>query len=287
MVEFGDLNGHSIGIIMRELCMRAMFSIRQERFKFVSTEKRGYSGDMDDLVTTADHAAQSIYLNGLTECFPDYGIIAEEEDFRREGDLYFTVDPLDGTKAFARGQSHGVGSMISLSSGSEVIGAVVGDVNTLEMYYYRPGSDNVWHIVFAGGEMSCHELKPNIKAPLDEQYILFRQNPIKTSRNLKRLSEKYFRDIAVAEGSIGVSMARLWKGEVGAHVIPAHHQTPWDWNPCLGISRKLGFEFYAIHPHSGEPSIETGPITRPLKAIIETHFDILVTHKSWPFFQPY
>ena len=40
-----------------------------------------------------------------------------------------------------------------------------------------------------------------------------------------------------------MSMARLWKGEVGAHVMLPSNEHPWDICPIVGISRKLGFVF--------------------------------------------
>ena len=47
---------------------------------------------------------------------------------------YITVDPLDGTKAFIRRQSHGVGTMVAMVEEGQVVSAYVGDVNTQEIY---------------------------------------------------------------------------------------------------------------------------------------------------------
>ena len=59
---------------------------------------------------------------------------------------FFTVDPLDGTKAFVRRQSHGVGTMVALVEQGRVVSAYVGDINTQEIYGYRPGSRAVHRI---------------------------------------------------------------------------------------------------------------------------------------------
>src|SRR5689334_9933380 len=72
------LNGHAIGIILKELVRRAIKTIRAEREVFEVKQKAGYGGDMTDVFTTADSKAQTIYVRSLNECFPGFGIIAEE-----------------------------------------------------------------------------------------------------------------------------------------------------------------------------------------------------------------
>src|SRR5262249_14788865 len=95
------LNGHAVGIILKELVRRAMTIIRNERQVFEATIKQGYSGNMDDVFTSADTKAQQVYIKSLRECFPDYAIVAEEggetdsQILAAGGDAYFTVDPLD------------------------------------------------------------------------------------------------------------------------------------------------------------------------------------------------
>jgi 3'(2'), 5'-bisphosphate nucleotidase len=58
-------------------------------------------------VTEADRAAELIILAALARAAPGVPVIAEEEvaagRIPAHGDLYFLVDPLDGTKEFVRG----------------------------------------------------------------------------------------------------------------------------------------------------------------------------------------
>jgi hypothetical protein len=42
-----ELNGHAVGIILKELVRRAMAIIRNERQVFEVTAKQGHSGSMD------------------------------------------------------------------------------------------------------------------------------------------------------------------------------------------------------------------------------------------------
>src|SRR3954467_9581845 len=99
-MEFGPINPHIVGIVMKETVRRAIVAIRARRFLFEARAKADHRGNLSDVVTNADHDAQAIYLKLLRECFPGIAIIAEEDEVAAgEPETYFTVDPLDGTKA--------------------------------------------------------------------------------------------------------------------------------------------------------------------------------------------
>ena len=142
-----------VGIVLRDLVQRALFIGRKHRGIFEATGKASYGGDKDDFFTNADTEAQEMYVRLLQECFPDFGIIVEEDDLVIEGkhglDAYFTIDPIDGTKAYIRRQSHGIGSMIAMVVNGKIVSAYIGDMNTGEIFGYRPGSDNVWRLDIA------------------------------------------------------------------------------------------------------------------------------------------
>ncbi len=251
-MEFGPINPHIVGIVMKETVRRAIAAIRARRFLFEARAKADYRGDLNDVVTNADHDAQAIYLKLLRECFPGVEIIAEEDERTAatggEPETYFTVDPLDGTKAFVRRQSHGIGTMVSLVERGQVIAAYVGDVMTQEVFGFRPGSPNVHRISeFDRGE----RLRIDPELRLAKQYLLLRAGPHRYPPVLQTLaggrdSRGHFRQIEVESGSIGTSMARLWKGEVGGAALLPAQETPWDVSPLIGISRKLGFVFLRV-----------------------------------------
>jgi len=242
----GSINGNSAGIIMKEMVRRAIFAIRRQFDTFVSSEKVGYD-NREDFVTTADRAAQDIYLKILAECFPGYGVVAEEDKLSIEctiegEDLFFTVDPLDGTKAFMRRQSHAIGTMVALVRGGEVIGAYVGDVMTHEIYGFRPGSESVWRTTEYNASV---RLSPNL-TPLRRSDVSLRNEPWSYSESMRKVAcgRQYggaFRGMQVAGGSIGIDVARLWKGEIGAVVLEPFYNTPWDYCPVMGISQRLGY----------------------------------------------
>lgn len=283
--RFG-LNGHIIGMVMKELVRRAIFAIRAERFVFEAQGKEGYSGKWDDVVTSADKKAQGIYVRSLRECFPEFGIVAEEENLRvgckdPANSIYFTVDPLDGTKAFTRRQSHGIGTMIALVCNGEIIAVFVGDIMTQEIYGFRPGSEKVHRI----SEYDLVEqLVIDTQRPLKSQIVILGKIPSKYPPILQQLfdpkfaGDEIFKGVEVMSGSIGTTFARLWKGEAAAIVHLPHPDTPWDMTPIIGISEKLGFAF--VRYNFADKRLEAySPIISPN---IETRGDeLFVIHRDY------
>lgn len=285
--SFGPLNGDAVAVILKELVRRAITVISHQRF---AHEAQGKTNELmperDDFVTSADLAAQELYVECIRRCFPGFGIVAEEEHLAVPCTLYgtniwVTIDPLDGTRAFMRRQSHGVGTMVSLVQDSEIVAAFVGDVFTREIYGYRPGADKVHRI----SEFEHrHQMGPLIDRvrPLRQQFLLLRDEPSKHSLAARALlgygsARKRFGGFEITRGSIGISMARLWKGEVGAALIRPGAQTPWDLFPVYGISRKLGFRFLELGA-DGLTGREYVPEIVPRVQMLST--EALVVHES-------
>jgi len=239
------MNEHMVGIALKELVRRAITTIRAERFKFEATAKQGYDGTMADVFTSADTAAQAVYERAFRECFPGVGMIGEEETpdipcTLIGTDAYFTVDPLDGTKAFIRQQSHGTATMVALVVDGVIVSAWVGDINTQEIYGYRPGSDKVHRITEYETSQYLHKRK--FEQELSSGYLLLRTSLLEAPEQVTSLAARFKKNHSDGS-SIGTWMARLWKGEFAGVVMNPAHQTPWDDTPIIGISRKLGFVF--------------------------------------------
>ncbi|MBC7981952.1 hypothetical protein H7X65_02640 [Candidatus Parcubacteria bacterium] len=234
---------------MKIMADRAIDIIQKETVNFVAKVKTGYDGADDDLVTTADIAAQDMYQTYIEEHFPDEGIIGEENLNKKSlNGRYFTIDPLDGTKAFGRRQSSGVGTMIAhVDEHGVVDAAVVGDINTGELYFFGP--EQVPTRRRFGTEtpltkQSAHELK-NVYAILrdhPEEYPPLVQDLIKDTKG------GMFKDITIDSGSIGTTLARLWKDEVQLVVISPGHDTPWDNTPFIGLHKELDIAHVIINP---------------------------------------
>lgn len=242
---YGAVTPSMAGLAMKEMVRRAIQVIRAQRFVFETQHKDHLDTARADLVTTADFEAQRIYLRVLKRCFPKFGVVAEEDELRipctmTDRALWFTLDPLDGTKAFARRQSSGVGTMVALVDDGEVVAGYVGDVMTQEIYGFRPGAS-----VYRISEYNQPEILRKKERPLDKAYLLLREQPKTSPPAIAQLYAR-FKGIDVEGGSIGISFARLWKGEVEALLMGPHFSTPWDSAPIIGISRRLGYRFLRI-----------------------------------------
>jgi 3'(2'), 5'-bisphosphate nucleotidase len=94
------------------------------RGEFVMERKADFSP-----VTEADHAGERVIVARLKELFPDVPVIAEESSAlygvpEAIGPRFFLVDPVDGTKAFVRGDTHFTVNIGLIENGVPVAGAV-------------------------------------------------------------------------------------------------------------------------------------------------------------------
>jgi histidinol-phosphatase len=75
-------------------------------------------------VTAADRAAEDEIVAIIRAAFPDHAILGEEGGARGSGDIRWIVDPIDGTRGFARGGMMW-GPMIALEVRGELIVAAI------------------------------------------------------------------------------------------------------------------------------------------------------------------
>lgn len=290
-VERGD-----IGNFMRKAVRKAIDIIRVESRDMKGEAKIGYGGNLDDIVTSGDYLAQVMYEAKIRKQFPLFGIIGEENGLRvlckiLGHDVYFSVDSLDGTKAHWRKQSHGVGSMLALIVDGVVVAVCIGDVNTGEIFFFDATFDKpgIAHRIRFDYD---HQLLPKTNTPLRDQYIYTRRHTLNELPWVQRfIAPKkfggFFRELEVSGGSIGTSIARLWKGEVGAAILDPGYKTPWDVAPVVGLCKWLGFKLFTIHtaPMSEEGGQRPTLLTedkRPLsKKVVKNDYGTLIIHESY------
>lgn len=280
------LNMKSIGDKMQAMVVRAIEIIRMHAHNPIPVAKLGYSQDAtdtpDDMTTQGDIEAQAAYQEAIMEDpeFAGFGIIGEEGlnllCTHPELDIHFTCDPLDGTKAYDRKQAHGVGTMLALVCNGEVIAAFVGDINNGEIFRFVAGEGVTRHR-FGIEEVLSLKIKP-----LPKQYVLFRERMRKHDPYIVEMAEadnsdKLFKDVEICGGSIGLHMARLWIGEVGATILNQKHVTPWDYMPVIGLSLALGFVFLDYEPTTGEFTEYTPDTFMDVRKVFRT---TLIMHRE-------
>ncbi|HEY2177682.1 MAG TPA: 3'(2'),5'-bisphosphate nucleotidase CysQ [Caulobacteraceae bacterium] len=94
-------------------------------------------------VTEADRRAETLILMRLAAAWPDVPVLSEEDasEFGTPGQIgprFFLVDPLDGTKAFVRGDSSFTVNIALIEGGAAVAGAVTAPASG-ETWFTGPG----------------------------------------------------------------------------------------------------------------------------------------------------
>jgi myo-inositol-1(or 4)-monophosphatase len=129
---------------MKELLQFAELTVR-EAGKLVKgmtphCEQR-FDKDNGDLVTDGDLRVQDYVTGKINKAFPQHGIISEEADENRpESDHVWILDPIDGTKHFAREVPLYAISLALKVRGEIVLGVV-----------YNPETGEVFSALFGGG----------------------------------------------------------------------------------------------------------------------------------------
>ena len=157
-------------------------------------------------VTEADKRGELLILKALGEQFPDIPIVSEEDasEFgapEEIGPRFFLVDPLDGTKAFVRGDPNFTVNIGLIEHGRPVAGAVC-----------APPSGEVWYTSGSGvlkrtGDspaqpvhvrpwpngaaiaLISHTMKPETADKLAEEYGFHLREPMDSSIKLCRIAE--------------------------------------------------------------------------------------------------
>lgn len=107
----------------KRLALQASTEIKRLRSEPLQQERK----EDKSLVTIADLRSDEIIRKGLETAFPDHAVLSEETGLgeKTEAEYVWLVDPLDGTKAYAKGIA-GFAVMIGLlKRGEPYLGVVV------------------------------------------------------------------------------------------------------------------------------------------------------------------
>ena len=109
-------------------------------------EKGDYKTEIKDdnsPVTTADYKANELIVDGLKSNFPKIPVVSEEARHENiDGDVFFLVDPLDGTKEFIKGSGQFSVNIAFVKKRKPVLGVIyipmTGDI------FYSDGEKNAF-----------------------------------------------------------------------------------------------------------------------------------------------
>jgi 3'(2'), 5'-bisphosphate nucleotidase len=160
----------------------------------------------DSPVTEADRRGEALILARLAALFPDVPVISEEDaaEFGTPsaiGPRFFLVDPLDGTKAFVRGDEHCTVNIGLVEHGLPTAGAVAAPVQG-RTWFTGPGG--ALRRPFAGAAepvrvrpwdaarslaLISHTMKPEALAALKAQYGFVQSQAMDSSIKLCIIAE--------------------------------------------------------------------------------------------------
>ena len=124
---------------IRRLALEAGHAIME-----IDEDSRRFSARLQDdgsPVTVADTAANRIITSGLSKAFPGIPVVSEESARSQAPaeEMFFLVDPLDGTKEFLAGNGEFTVNIALIESGVPVIGAIFAPVLG-ELFFACSGS---------------------------------------------------------------------------------------------------------------------------------------------------
>ncbi|OIQ68536.1 3'(2'),5'-bisphosphate nucleotidase CysQ [mine drainage metagenome] len=146
-------------------------------------------------MTEADRQAELLILRRLAEAFPDVHVVSEEHASEygapeAVGDPFFLVDPIDGTKAFVRGDPNFTVNIGLISGKRPIAGAVMAPV-TGETWFTRDG--RTFKRIWGGPET---EWKIQSEHPRRSRNRCQQAARVASSSPRQRLSAEIFRNLS-------------------------------------------------------------------------------------------
>ena len=183
-----------------------------------------------DISTEADKASQEMILETLHREFPGDGMCAEETSDRFETEAagarrFWVVDPIDGTRGFARKNGEFSIMIALVEDGRAVVGAV-----------YEPAIDRLTYAVAGGG---CHVRQPSGAEPAACAVRTTEGAPVKLTMSRSQ-GEEGERKMLAAFGareatqtySAGIKLAQVARGEADLYL--GDYLTLHDWDVAAG-----------------------------------------------------
>jgi 3'(2'), 5'-bisphosphate nucleotidase len=197
-------------------------------------------------VTEADRRGEALILEGLARLFPGVPVISEEDASEfgtpdQIGPRFFLVDPLDGTKAFVRGDPHFTVNIGLIEDGCPVAGVVA-----------APASGELWVTTASGvvkrrGDGPFAPVRPRVWPPGEALALISHTMKVETA---DALAERYqFHRREPMDSSI--KFCRIAEG--AADIYPRHGPT-MEWDTAAGHAVLIAAGGSVLTPE-GEPFV--------------------------------
>ena len=234
------VNIDAVSQILREVGQTEVMS-RWRQLADADIEQKANAGG---IVTVADHAAEAALERRLVGLLPGSHVVGEEgvaadprrlELFRRDEPVW-VLDPIDGTRAFAKGREDFDMMIALVISGAPVAGWILHPVSG-ELYAGERGSG----VGLQRADGTTERLTREPKTALDQVTGILRQDwPRADPRRAMADKASHFAGI-VAPMSAGRNYARMLRGEADFLINFSVH--PWDHLPGLLLVSEMGFHY--------------------------------------------
>jgi 3'(2'), 5'-bisphosphate nucleotidase len=209
-----------------EACRRTRQPILEDYGRFAAIHDAAA-----EIKLAVDRETQEILLRHLGAAFPEDAFCAEEdtpalaERTPKKGERVWVVDPIDGTRGFAR-KNDEFSVMVALTEGGKpVVGVVFEPVPDRFTYAVRGGG--CWQRTGMGEATRC---RVGTARRLDEAALVVSRpsNPARRPRSVETLKPGR----VVYTYSAGIKLALVARGEVDLYLnsYPNFH----DWDVCAG-----------------------------------------------------
>jgi 3'(2'), 5'-bisphosphate nucleotidase len=210
----------------------------------VPTPSWSPSPDAPDWISTpTDHDAQELILSVLRNAFPDDALCAEENTptlatARRQGQRVWVVDPIDGTRGFARKLGEFSVMIGFIDAGRVQVGVVLEPAINRLTYARRGGG--CWYVQDGSAPIPCRTNrtdKPQLATLVQSHAKSGQPTPVVRAVHPARVLQTY---------SSGIKLAMVARGEADVYVND--YRAFKDWDVCAGCipgrgggRRRLGY----------------------------------------------
>ncbi len=201
-----------------------------------------------DLVTEADVACQKLLFSRLAALNPDFGVWGEEgEGGRPESEIFWLVDPIDGTVNYAH-KLPWFGINIALNRGEEILLGVTLQLPCKSVFWAEKGKGAFWKDWSGQVQpMQVSSAKSVQTSLLATGFSYDRAvNPDNNSAEFARIMPKC--QGMRRTGSFALDMAHVAAGHLEAHWEARFH--PWDAAPGTLMIREAGGR---VTNYAGDP----------------------------------
>jgi len=183
-----------------------------------------------NISTETDRAAQELILQSVRRTFPSDALSAEEKTVTltaapKIGPRLWIVDPIDGTRGFARKNGEFAVMIAFIEEAIMRVGVVLEPVGWKVTYAWQGGG--CWRIVGAAGEKK--RCRVGVAQQLSAATLtqsrskLAKESPVVAKLRPAKVIETYSAGVKLAQVAVG-------EADIYANVYPEFH----DWDICAG-----------------------------------------------------